>query len=77
MGFLKAKSKVSLIMAVAFAALIGVSVLISAPLYVPKILLTLLAFVFVIRLVKTKKFIPSGLMLLITGITLVLVQTLN
>ena len=72
-GFLKAKSKVSLIMSVSFAAL-----LIMADrgfifqTYMVDYLLAALLVVFGIRLAKTKKFMPSGMMLIVTLVALVL-----
>jgi uncharacterized membrane protein (UPF0136 family) len=72
-GFLKAKSQVSLIMSVAFAAalsLCAAGVIFQA--YVADILLAALLVVFGMRLVKTKKFMPAGLMLVITVLALVL-----
>ena len=70
-GFLKAKSKVSLIMAVAFAAALSLCAaeIIFQP-YVADILLAALLVVFAMRLVKTKKFMPAGLMLVITILAL-------
>jgi uncharacterized membrane protein (UPF0136 family) len=72
-GFLKAKSQVSLIMSVTFAALLS---LCAAHLvfqyYVADILLAALLVVFGIRLTKTKKFMPSGMMLILTLVALVL-----
>ena len=72
-GFLKAKSKVSLIMSVAFAAALSLCAagVIFQP-YVADILLAALLVVFGLRLAKTKKFMPAGLMLLVTIITLAL-----
>ena len=66
-GFLKAKSKVSLIMSVSFAAALSLCAagIIFQP-YVADILLAVLLVVFAIRLVKTKKFMPAGLMLVIS-----------
>ena len=66
-GFLKAKSKVSLVMSVAFAAALSLCAarIIFQP-YVADILLVALLAVFAARLVKTKKFMPAGLMLVIT-----------
>jgi uncharacterized membrane protein (UPF0136 family) len=66
-GFLKAKSNVSLIMSVAFAAALSLCAagIIFRP-YVADILLALLLVVFGVRLAKTKKFMPSGLMLVVT-----------
>lgn len=72
-GFLKAKSKVSLIMSVAFAAalsLCAADIIFKA--YVADILLAALLVVFGIRLAKTKKFMPSGLMLTVTLLALAL-----
>lgn len=67
MGFIKARSKASIIASVAFAiplALCAAGV-IKQPL-VPRILIALLLVVFGMRLAKTKKFMPSGLMLVIS-----------
>src|SRR5437773_11703962 len=66
-GFFKAKSQVSLIMSVAFAAALSLCAagIIFQP-YVADILLAALLLVFAARLVKTKKFMPAGLMPVIT-----------
>jgi len=66
-GFLKAGSKVSLIMSVAFAAALSLCAarMISAP-GIADLLLVALLVVFALRLTKTKKFMPAGLMLVIT-----------
>ena len=66
-GFLKAKSQVSLITSVIFAALLSFCAagIVFQP-YVADILLAALLVVFAVRLTKTKKFMPSGLMLVIT-----------
>ncbi|MGN6552412.1 MAG: TMEM14 family protein [Verrucomicrobiota bacterium] len=72
-GFLKAKSQMSLIMSVAFAAALSLCALgiIFQP-YVADILLALLLVVFAMRLAKTKKFMPAGMMLIVTLAALVL-----
>lgn len=72
-GFLKAKSKVSLIMSASFAALLVLCALgiIFQP-YVADILLAALLIVFAMRLAKTKKFMPAGMMLIVTLVALVL-----
>src|SRR2546421_11439072 len=72
-GFFKAKSKVSLIMSVGFAAALSLcaSNIIFYP-YVANILLVALLVVFAMRLVKTRKFMPAGLMLIVTIVTLAL-----
>jgi uncharacterized membrane protein (UPF0136 family) len=66
-GFLKAKSQVSLIMSVAFAAALSLCAagIIFRP-YVADILLVALLVVFAVRLIKTRKFMPAGLMLVLT-----------
>jgi uncharacterized membrane protein (UPF0136 family) len=66
-GFLKAKSRVSLYMSVAFAGALALCAagIIFQP-YVADILLVALLAVFAMRLVKTKKFMPAGMMLVIT-----------
>lgn len=66
-GLLKGKSKVSLILSVIFAALLSLCAagIIFQP-YVADILLALLLVVFGMRLAKTRKFMPSGLMLVLT-----------
>lgn len=71
-GFLKAKSKVSLIMSVVFAALLSLCAVGVMSARSPDILLALLLIVFGARLAKTKKFMPSGLMLGMTLAALVL-----
>ena len=72
-GFFKGKSQVSLIMSVAFAAALSLCAanIIFQP-YVADILLVALLVVFAVRLGKTKKFMPAGLMLIITIVTLAL-----
>lgn len=72
-GFLKAKSKVSLIMSIVFGALLSLCAarVIFQP-YVADIILAALLVVFGMRLAKTKKFMPAGMMLIITVVTLVL-----
>jgi len=66
-GFLKGKSRVSLITSAVFAAILTLCALdvIFKP-YVADILMAVLLVVFAVRLSKTKKFMPSGLMLVIT-----------
>jgi len=72
-GYFKAKSPVSLIMSVVFA--VALSLCASGIIfkeYVADIFLAALMVVFVMRLTKTKKFMPAGMMLVITLITLAL-----
>jgi uncharacterized membrane protein (UPF0136 family) len=72
-GYFKGKSKVSLIMSVAFAAALSLCAAdIIFKSYVADILLVALLVVFSMRLAKTKKFMPAGLMLVVTMAALVL-----
>ena len=74
-GFLKAGSKVSLIMSGAFAAVL---ILCAIPgvldgnfrKNLANILMAVLVVVFAMRLAKTKKFMPAGMMLAMTILTL-------
>jgi uncharacterized membrane protein (UPF0136 family) len=64
MGFLKAKSKISLIMSVLFAVPLALCALgLIKPFYIADILVGLLLVVFGVRFAKGRKFMPSGLML--------------
>ena len=66
-GFFKAKSQVSLVMSVGFAAALSLCAAgIIFQYYVADILLAALLVVFAMRLTKTKKFMPAGMMLVIT-----------
>lgn len=76
-GFLKAKSQISLFMSVGFAAALAmcaVNGLLDAKLArgLTDVLLIALLVVFAIRLAKTKKFMPAGMMLVATLATLLL-----
>ncbi len=69
-GFLKAKSKVSLITSVVAAALLVLTTVgvfeAAVARAIADIIMAALLVVFGIRLTKTKKFMPSGMMLAIT-----------
>jgi len=72
-GFFKGKSKVSLIMSATFAAaliLCAIGVIFQPN--VADILMAVLLVVFAMRLAKTKKFMPAGLMLIVTVAALAL-----
>ena len=76
-GFLKAKSKISLISSAVFAALLALTAV--PGLFQPAfargfaiVLMAALIVVFALRLAKTSKFIPSGVMLVITTLALTL-----
>jgi uncharacterized membrane protein (UPF0136 family) len=66
-GFLKAGSKVSLIMSACFAAALSLCAagVIFQP-YMADVLLAALLIVFAMRTAKTRKFMPAGLMLVLT-----------
>jgi len=70
-GFFKAKSKVSLISSTVFAVILILAAIPGILDYslrgkLVNIVMALLLIVFAVRLTKTKKFMPSGLMLVIT-----------
>lgn len=76
-GFLKARSAVSLYMSIGFAAalaLCAIPRLLDAGLArtLADVLMVALLLVFAVRLGKTKKFMPAGMMLLVTLAALVL-----
>lgn len=70
MGFVKGKSKISLIMSLVFAAILTACQLVDKlngkPFAVADGAMVLLLIVFGMRLAKTKKFMPSGMMLVVT-----------
>jgi uncharacterized membrane protein (UPF0136 family) len=70
-GFFKGKSQVSLLMSVSFAVILVLCALdvVFKP-YVADIVMAILLVVFTIRLAKTKKFMPAGLMLVVTILAL-------
>lgn len=70
-GYFVAGSRVSLIMALVFAALLVLcNVGVIRPFYVADILIAVLIAVFIMRFIKTKKFIPSGLMIVLSAAAL-------
>ena len=72
-GFFKGRSQVSLIMSAAFgAALILCALGLVFKSNVADILMAVLLVVFAMRLAKTKKFMPAGLMLIATVVALAL-----
>lgn len=72
-GFFKAKSKVSLITSTVCAAILALCALriVFQP-YMADVVMIVLLIVFSIRLAKTKKFMPSGMMLVVTAVALAL-----
>jgi uncharacterized membrane protein (UPF0136 family) len=73
MGFLKAGSKISLISSVIFAVILALFAAQVIP-WPPgaDIVLLLLVVVFLMRYIKTKKFMPSGLLIVLTLLALAL-----
>jgi uncharacterized membrane protein (UPF0136 family) len=74
-GFLKAGSKVSLISSSISAALLIVSITVLRPEFarpMADVIMAALLVVFAMRLAKTRKFMPSGMMLVVTLIALAL-----
>ena len=76
-GFFKAKSKVSLITSTIFAVILILAAVPGILDYslrgkIVNVVMALLLVVFAFRLAKTKKFMPSGLMLVITVAALAL-----
>ena len=72
-GFLKAKSKISLLTSVAFAIVLGICAMDILPIEVSWGILSFLALFFLIRFLKTKKFMPGGMMTLLTFVTIIAV----
>jgi len=72
-GYLKAGSKASIIASVSFAAALSLSAMgiIFQP-HVADIILAILLVFFGMKLAKSKKFMPSGMMLVMTLLALVL-----
>lgn len=75
-GFLKGKSKISLNMSIGFAVALAIC---NIQLLEPglartlaDVLMVILLFVFGMRLAKTKKFMPAGMMLIVTLLALAL-----
>jgi uncharacterized membrane protein (UPF0136 family) len=66
MGFLKAGSKISLITSTIFAVPLVLCALGILPFIVAKVLIGVLAAVFITRYAKGKKFMPSGLMVVLS-----------
>lgn len=78
-GFLKAGSKISLITSAVAAALLVLTRLHGVFDYnfgrnLANVIMAVLLIVFAIRLAKTKKFMPSGFMLVLTAVVLALLN---
>lgn len=75
MGFIKAKSRISLGTSLGFGLVIALSALRVLPFYVAPAVIGFLAIFFGLRFFKSKKFMPSGLMALVSVNVLVLLVT--
>ena len=69
-GYLKAKSHISLYTSFVAAAILALCAFQIAPPIVADIVMGLLVVVFGIRFARTRKFMPSGMMLVLTGLAL-------
>ena len=69
-GFVKARSKVSLIASVASAIPLALTAAGILPYIVAPVVLGLLVVQFIVRVAKTKKFMPAGMLLVITALAL-------
>jgi uncharacterized membrane protein (UPF0136 family) len=72
MGFLKAGSKASLIASVAFAVPLGICAAGLLPGVVADALLAVLAIFFGVRFAKGRQFMPAGLMVILSVVTVAL-----
>jgi uncharacterized membrane protein (UPF0136 family) len=70
MGFLKAGSKASLIASSVFAAVLAACALVFPATHVPDVVLGVLVVFFGMKFARTKKFMPSGMMALLTAAAL-------
>ena len=72
-GFLKAKSKISLITSFVFSVVLALCALDKVPMQVAWGVLGFLALFFLIRFLKTRKFMPGGMMTLLSFATIIAV----
>src|SRR4051812_40852431 len=73
MGFIKGKSKISLIMSAIFAVILALVALGKiTPAYIAEIVVGVVLVVFAARFMRTKKVMPSGVMLVASIVVLIL-----
>jgi uncharacterized membrane protein (UPF0136 family) len=76
MGFIKGKSKISLITSTIFAVILALVALGKiTPAYIAEIVVALVLVVFVARFIRTKKIMPAGMMMVVSLIVLILLLT--
>lgn len=71
-GFLKANSKMSLLMSLAFAIPLAMSIVLSWPSLVSLVLIGFLCVFFGMRFAKSRKLMPAGVMAMLSLVTLAL-----
>lgn len=76
MGFIKARSKASVIASTIFAIIVFLFIFNVLPIEYAWTVLAFLILFFGMRFAKGKKFMPNGMMLILTIVTLLLVQFL-
>ena len=76
-GFLKAKSKISLITSFVFSVVLSLCALDKLPIQVAWGVLSFLALFFLIRFLKTRKFMPGGMMMMLSFATIIAVVWLK
>ena len=76
-GFLKAKSKISLITSFVFSVVLALCALDKLPIQVAWGVLSFLALFFLIRFLKTRKFMPGGMMMMLSFATIIAVVWLK
>ena len=74
MGFIKAGSKASVIASTVFAVIIFLFIFDVLPIEYAWTVLCFLVLFFGMRFAKSKKFMPNGMMLILTLVTLVLIR---
>ena len=72
-GFLKAKSRISLVTSFVFSVVLSLCALNKLPIQVAWGVLSFLALFFLIRFLKTRKFMPGGMMTLLSFATIIAV----
>ncbi|MGZ4963203.1 MAG: TMEM14 family protein [Limisphaerales bacterium] len=73
MGFIKGKSRISLITSTIFAAILALVALGKiTPAYIAEIVVAFVLVVFIARFIRTRKVMPAGMMMVVSIIVLIL-----